>query len=79
MIFKEYKDIFGNPKEGFHSLRLLDAAFMDYIGTIILAILFSYITKLPLVLSTIFMFVFGELCHYLVGLKTNSINYLGLL
>ena len=79
MIFTEYKYLFGKPREGFHELRLLDAAFMDYIGTIVLAMLFSYVTKIPLVLSTIFMFIFGELCHYLVGLETNSIKYLGLL
>ncbi len=78
MIFQEYKYILGKPKQGVHKTRLLDAAAFDYIGTILLALIFSYNTKIPLVLSTIIMFILGELVHYLFGLKTNTLKYLGM-
>ena len=77
MIFKEYKHILGKPKRGVHRQRILDAAAFDYLGTIFLSLLFSYFTKIPLVLSTILMFIFGELCHYLFGLQTNTLKYIG--
>ena len=51
----------------------------DYISTIIGSLLFSKLSKIPLVLSTIFLFVLGEVLHYIFHVKTNSLTYLGLL
>lgn len=76
--FKKYSDIFGSPRTGVHSYRFLDTALVDYIGTILLAILFTKITKVPLVLSTILMFILGILFHVLFGVNTNVVKYLKL-
>ncbi len=51
----------------------------DYISTIIGSLIFSKLSKLPLVLSTIILFILGEILHYVFNVKTNSLTYLGLL
>ena len=76
-MFCKYKDIFGIPGKGFHSLRLMDVALGDYIGTILLAILMSHVTKYPLVLTTIFMFILGLLLHILFCVPTSASKFLG--
>lgn len=77
-IFKKYKNILGVPKEGVHKLRFLDTALNDYIGTILLAIMLTFFTKIPLVLSTIMLFIVGEILHYLFGVETNTLKYLNI-
>jgi len=76
--FKSSSDIFGLPTKGFHKIRLLDVALGDYMGTIFLAILLSYLTAVPLVLSTIFMYILGIILHILFGIPKSAIKYLGL-
>lgn len=51
----------------------------DYISTIIGALLLSKLSKVPLVLCTIILFVMGEVLHYFFNIKTNSLAYLGIL
>lgn len=51
----------------------------DYISTIIGSLIFSKLSKIPLVLSTIILFILGEILHYVFNVKTNSLTYLGLL
>ena len=77
-IFEKYKNVLGVPKQGVHKLRFLDTALNDYIGTILLAIIFTFYTKIPLVLSTIFSFIVGEILHYLFGVETNALKYLNI-
>jgi hypothetical protein len=77
-LFKSYSDIFGLPNKGFHKIRLLDVALGDYVGTIFLAILLSYLTSIPLVLSTIFMYILGIILHVLFDVPTSAVKYLGL-
>ena len=74
----KYKDMFGVPGTGFHSVRFLDVALGDYIATILLAMILSYVTKYPLVLTTIFMFVLGLLLHVLFCVPTSATKFLGL-
>ena len=76
-MFCKYKDIFGIPGKGFHSVRLMDVALGDYIGTILLAILMSHVTKYPLVLTTIFMFILGIVLHILFCVPTSASKFLG--
>lgn len=76
MICK-YKNIFGVSGQGVHSTRLLDVAMFDYIGTIVLAIIVSKFTKLPLVLSTILMFVLGLVLHWVFCVPTSALKFLG--
>ena len=77
-IFSEYKNIFGNPGKGAHKYRFLNAALVDYALTILGAILITYLTGIPLVLTTIGLLIFGILLHYLFGVETNTLKYLGI-
>ena len=76
--FKKYKNVLGVPKEGVHELRFLDTALNDYIGTILLAIITTYLTKMPLVMTTILSFILGEFLHFLFGVETNTLKYLNI-
>lgn len=77
-IFKNYSDILGKPNTGIHSVRFLNTAIIDYILTILLAIFLTWLTDIPLVLTTIFCFLLGILFHVLFGVKTNTTEYLGI-
>ena len=77
-IFSKYKNIFGEAGKGVHSYRFLNTALVDYIVTILLAILLTYLTDIPLVLTTIGLLVLGLILHYLFGVNTNSLKYLGI-
>ena len=72
---KKLKELAGNPREGIHKARLNDAAMFDYIGTIVLAIIISKFAKTPLVITTIILFVLGELLHTICGVQTSTIKY----
>lgn len=73
-----FKDIFGRPREGVHKPRVFgtDTALIDYILTIISAILISKLTKVPLVLTTIILLILGEFMHYLFCIPTRTLSYL---
>jgi divalent metal cation (Fe/Co/Zn/Cd) transporter len=68
----------GEPNKGVHSTRLYNTAVIDYIMSIVLAILVTIFTKIPLVLSTIAVLIVGIILHVLFGINTNSVKYLGL-
>lgn len=74
---KKYKDIFGKPGEGIHQYRFLGTAISDYLLTILVAVIITYFTKIPLVLTTIFAFVLGIVLHVIFGVSTNTTRYLG--
>jgi hypothetical protein len=67
-----YKHALGVPGEGVHSARFLGTAVFDYIGTIILAMIVTKFTKIPLVLTTIGMFILGIILHMLFCLRTGT-------
>ena len=77
-ILKEYKNIFGEPGKGVHSYRLLDAALVDHISTILLAMFITYIYKIPLELTIPICYIVGILFHYLFGVETNTLKYLNI-
>ena len=77
-IFKEYKNIFGIPRTGVHSLRILDAPVVDHICTILLAMFITYFSKIPLELTIIVCYIIGILGHYLFGVPTNTLDYLNI-
>ena len=66
-ILGQYKDVFGKAKQG----CMGSDGIVDYMMTIIFAIVVSYYTKVPLVLVTIFMFILGIAMHYI-----NSIQFI---
>ena len=51
--FNAYSTIFGLPGKGIHSFRFLNTAIVDYLLTFVLACITTYLTVIPLVLSTI--------------------------
>jgi hypothetical protein len=73
----KYKDILGIPGKGVHSYRFMDTAVVDYLGTILLAVILTKYTKIPLVLSTILMFILGIVLHVLFCVPTGATRYLG--
>ena len=78
-LFKEYKNILGEPNKGVHSYRFMDAALADYAMTIMLAAFISFKFKVPLVLSTICCFSLGLFLHFLFGVPTSSLKFMGLM
>ena len=68
----KYRDLFGTPMTGAHSYRFMDASIIDYVLTLLLAFLFSKLTKIPLVISTIIMFIIGILLHLVFCVETSS-------
>ena len=75
--FSKFKDIFGIPNQGVHKYKFLDASIVDYILTLILAVVWSYFTNFPLVLSTIMWFIIAIILHILFGVPTSAVKYLG--
>ena len=76
--FIEYKDIFGKPGTGLHQYKFLGTAIIDYLFTILFAMFITYLTEIPLVLTTIGSFILGILLHKLFGVKSHALKYLGL-
>jgi hypothetical protein len=77
MAEHSYAFIFGKPGEGAHSRRFFGFAFVDLIGTVLLAILVTYIWDVPLWKSIVGMFILGEVLHYLFGSQTAFLTTLG--
>ena len=75
-MIPKLSQLFGIPHQGIHQYRLCDAALIDYILTIVLAIFLCKWTKIPLVICTIFSFCLGIFCHYLFQVKTSTILYI---
>ena len=75
--FKKYKNLLGEPNTGVHKYKFLGTSIIDYIITIFIAIFISYITDIPLVLTTIIVFILGIIIHILFGVPTNTTKYLG--
>jgi len=74
----QFKDIFGKPGKGVHKYRFLNTAIVDYVLTIVLAIITTLATKMPLVLTTIMWFILGVVLHLLFGVQTSTLTYLGI-
>lgn len=69
-MFCKYKDIFGKPGQGIHARRFLNVAIMDVLGTIIGAVVISFITKYKFLHVLLFLFLLGILCHRLFCVRT---------
>ncbi len=69
---QKYKNILGEPGTGIHKYRFMETAIVDYILAIILAIAITYITKIPLVITTILSLLLGIATHLLFEVETNT-------
>lgn len=77
--FSKYKHALGVPGKGAHSIRFIGTALVDYVLTILIAIITTLITKMPLVLTTIIWFILGVIFHILFGVQTSTLTYLGII
>jgi len=75
-IFSDYRDIFGKPNTGVHQYRIMNVAMVDYIMTIIGAFILSYLTYIPVEITTIFLFSSGIILHILFGVETNTSKFI---
>ena len=63
---------------GAHSTRIFGFALVDTIGTILLAILSTYLTKTPFLYNVLAWAVIGEVLHYAFGVQTQFLTTLGI-
>ena len=66
----KYKDIFGKPNTGLHSLRILDIAIFDVLCVIIIGMLISNTFKMSLLYTIISLFLLGIILHRLFCVRT---------
>lgn len=73
----QYKDIFGKPNEGAHSYRFLGIAIVDFLMTIIGAIIIAYYFKYDYIVTIIVTFIIGIIVHriFCVDTALNSIIF----
>jgi len=72
----KYKNIFGSPGTGLHKIKFKGTSVIDYFLTIVGAFILTYYTDIPLVLSTIGLFIIGILLHYLFGIETQVLKFI---
>jgi hypothetical protein len=65
-----YKDLFGKPDTGIHSIRFMNLAVMDIIMTLIGAYLISYATKISFSIVAIVLFILGIIAHRLFCVRS---------
>lgn len=78
-LFAKYSDFFGAAGTGVHSIRFLNTAIVDYILSLLLSVVITFFSEIPLVLTTISVLLLGILGHFLFGVTTNTLKYLNLL
>lgn len=66
----KYKDIFGKPNTGLHSLKILDIATFDVLCVIIIGMLISNTFKMSLLYTIISIFLLGIILHRLFCVRT---------
>jgi hypothetical protein len=76
--FSKYKNSLGEVKKGIHKYRFLNTAIVDYTLTLLGACLITYISNIPLVLTTIVVLIIGVISHMLFGIQTSTLTYLGI-
>ena len=73
-----YKYILGIPGQGVHAARFLGLALNDTLMTIAAAFITSWLFKTPVIQTVLVWFVAGEVLHYLFGVQTAALNYMGI-
>ncbi len=66
----KYKDVFGKPNEGLHSVRVFDISIPDVMGIIFGAWLVSYTFKLNFLYLLVVFFLLGILAHRIFCVRT---------
>ena len=78
MSLCQFKNIFGEPRKGVHSIRLLDFAIVDVIGTILIALIISFVFNSNFLFTLFILFIIGELLHWIFCVQTKFMEILGI-
>lgn len=84
MLFCQYKDIFGVPNTGLHSLRIFSTptfngiAFVDFLSTLLVAWLISYFSGFNIFVVLLVLLLLGIFTHYLFCVDTSLNTLIGL-
>lgn len=74
----KYKNIFGKPNTGIHKYRIGNVAAIDLILTILIALVITYFTKIPITLALIVLFILAIIIHFLFCVNTSVSKFLGI-
>ena len=66
----KFRDIFGKPNEGVHSVRFMGIAIIDFILTVLLALIISYLFSENFWTILIILILLGIILHRLFCVKT---------
>jgi hypothetical protein len=70
MSLCEYKDIFGKPREGSHSYRVLNIAIVDVFATFLLAGVLSRVMSISIILVFIILVIISIPIHKMFCVDT---------
>lgn len=73
----EYKDIAGKPGKGIH-FHVFGIAIFDLIGTILIAILLSYLFNFSALIIFIILMIIAVYLHYIFCVPTTFLKLIGL-
>lgn len=68
--FCKYKNMFGKPNEGAHSVRFMNIAIVDVTATIVIAWLISYYWNYDIYIVLAVLFVLGIIAHHIFCVRT---------
>ena len=66
----KYRNIFGEPKHGIHSIRLFDIAIIDAILTLLLSIVIAKILRINIWLTFIGLLILSVFIHRIFCVET---------
>ena len=71
----KYKNIFGESHKGVHRLRIGPFAFVDLVGTLIIAGIIGYIFNIDILLTFVVLFIVAQFLHWLFCVDTAFMNF----
>jgi hypothetical protein len=66
----DFKNLFGEPGRGLHSIRVFDIAVVDVLATLLVGYLVSFFWNLNFLLVCGLLFLLGIVLHRLLCVKT---------
>ena len=66
----QYKNIFGKPDEGIHSIRVMNIAVVDLAFTIIASLLISFYFDTNFLCLFVMIFILGMILHHIFCVDT---------
>ena len=73
-----YAFALGIPGQGVHAARVLGMALHDWLATVVLSVIVAWLFKANFLYTLVYIFVFGEILHYVYGVPTAFLKMIGL-